>query len=608
MAATYLDAFHSLLQYRFTTVAEAVRELDALEDLDLAALVLELSRRKDLPTSPRAQKLVDFGKRLVDRVALDGHPAGLVEFLDAQRTPLPQVRRYAIQKAMQMGPKVDRVWTDLLVGVINREEDADVLRGALGLVEGNRFGEAPELAAPLSAALVRRLAERGPGSVRAQDALADRVRMARAVGALRVLTPELESLLGTTGGLETDVLASLIRALGGITSIRLDSVLEHFRRHGAATGRDEAVRVAVVDALGRPGVRATESDASDAAAALREILTGEGEGGLGKATSAEVRQHAIRSLGSFPGSETAAVLGSVALGEDAQEASVAGVVLRKAALKDEHAVEALITIANATTDAGRRIEALQSLAALGKNPELPTLPRARAAVREILATNAPPEVRLEAAAAAGALVDATAIDAVAAFWAEDPARVARLAAFFRLVEAVAALSEDHDPAIAAAFESLADDVPWKAVDDSVASLIQLFPRVSFQHLRARLLHAWATAEGAAPDVARSQLSTADAVLESVLDADAGPMREALIRLRIQVLTVWGGLAEDGEERKTRYLEAVSLAAESRDRETVGLARDLLDALEGADLAALLSDDEKTLLEEDRKAIEAVLQG
>ena len=518
---------------------------------------------------------------------------------------MPQVRRYAIQKAGQMAPKVDRVWTDLLVRVIRAEEDAEVLRGALGLVEGNRFGEALELAAPLASALALRLQARGPGSTREPDALADRVRMARALGGLRVLTPELETLLEATDGLETDVAASLIRALGGIAAVQLDAVLVHYRRHARATARDEAVRVAVVDALGRPGVRATDADAVAASAALREILTGEGDGGFGRSASAEVRQHAIRSLGSFPGAETAAVLRDVALGEDAQEASVAGVVLRKAATKDEHAVQALIEIARAATPPERRIEALQALGALGKNPDLPTLPLARAAARELLQTATPPEVRLEAGAACAALLDAEALLPLAAFWTEDVTRVARLGVFLDLAQALAGTGEAHDAAIVEAFESLAATAPWKAVDDSIASLSEQFPRTSLRSLRARLLLDQALASDTPTDEARGQLAVADALLEGALAGAAS--EEALLQLRIRVQARWGEIAPDAGERKAHFLQAVSLAAGSTTKATAGLVREILVALEGNDLAVLLSEKEKVALAESRALIEALLQ-
>ncbi|MFV1958595.1 MAG: hypothetical protein ACC662_04185, partial [Planctomycetota bacterium] len=365
LGAAYLDAFRELLGYDFRSVAEAVKTLDELKDLDLAALIRELSRRKDLPSSPEARTIVDYGKRLVDAVVVARSPAGLEEFLDPVRTPMPQVRRYAVQKALQMEPTADGTWTALLVRVLQGEDDADVLRGALDILEAIDLGEKPQEASQVSAALATRLAERGPMGLSVHDDVADRVRMARALGALGVPSAELDELLGRTRDLEDEVAAEVIRALGGVRGMRAEQILAHYRAHAKPTPRDRGIRMAAVDALGRPGVRAADGDPDVAGAALREILTGEGTLGLGRAAETEIRQHAIRSLGSYPGGATSKVLQAEAVAEDDAEGGVAIVVLRKAASADASAVAALREIATWDGAApGRRIAALQALLSL----------------------------------------------------------------------------------------------------------------------------------------------------------------------------------------------------------------------------------------------------
>ena len=113
-----------------------------------------------------------------------------------------------------------------------------------------------------------------------------------------------------------------------------------------------------------------------------------------------------------------------------------------------------------------------------------------------------------AATASVELVDPDAVAGLAAFWAEDPSRVARLIAFHGLVQALAAVDEKHDAGIVTAYEALAQAAPWKAVDDSIMRLVEQHPRTVFRHLRARLLHTWARDSEMSPEEARAQLQIA----------------------------------------------------------------------------------------------------
>ena len=333
MEAIYLDGFERLLGYRFASLDDAVARLEAFKGLDLARLTLALSRLKDLPTSPNRRVLLEYGKRLVDQVVAAGDPAGLEEFLDPARTRYVLLREYAIQKAAQMGPAPTGVWSRVLRVSLAAETDPTVLREGLTILERTGFAKEPVEAARIAAALAQRLQRYGPDAADGQDALADRVRMAKLVGSLRSRPHELDLLLATGERLETEVISQLVRALGGIRGIPAEDVLAFYRLSSTDPQRDRAIRIAVVDALGRPGLSAEGADgaAEAAAAALRELLTGEGGARLGRATDGDVRQHAIRSLGSHGSPETAAVLGALVLADDEKEAEVAVVVLRKTA-------------------------------------------------------------------------------------------------------------------------------------------------------------------------------------------------------------------------------------------------------------------------------------
>jgi len=609
LAAAYLDTFRQLLSFDFPAVAEAVKTLDELKDLDLAALIRELSRRKDLPTSPEARTIIDYGKRLVDAVVVARSPAGLEEFLDPTRTPMPQVRRYAVQKALQMEPTADATWTALLVRVLRGEEDADVLRGALDILEAIDFAEKPQEAGRISAALATRLGERGPTGLRAHDATADRVRMARALGALGVPSAELDELLGRTRDLEDEVAAEVIRALGGVKGMHAEQILAHFRAHGEATRRDRGIRIAAVDALGRPGVRASDGDPDVAAAALREILTGEGTLNLGRAKDTEIRQHAIRSLGSYPGEATSKVLQAEAVAGDDAEAGVAIVVLRKAASTDASAVAALREIATKDTAApSRRVAALQALLSLAKgkvDEGLRTV--ARQAARDVLGSGAPPEVRMQAARTAAGLADAEALPRVVALWLEDPSRRLDEGVLWDLIEGVAAAGKVHDAALVQTLETLAAKAPWAGVDALVRRLVEAQPRGTLRVARAGLLldHAGAIAK-ADPEAARSSLEEADALLSAVLGPQPTEDATGALALRVRALAALGRLAGDDAARKGRYLAAVHLAARSRRREVATQGREIATLLAAQPLAGLLTPEEAKQLAADQAAIGVVL--
>ena len=490
LAGEYLDAFGYFLGYRFASVEEAVKVLDSLAGYDVAGLVLELSRRKDSPDAPLHQRMVDYGKRLVDEAVQGRQVEALQEFLDPGRTPYAAIRRYAVQKAATMAPEPTPAWGALLRLSLAREADPEVLGGALALLERAGFAQVAGEASALAGTLAQRLTQRGPESLLGSDGLENRVRMVRLLGSLKVRPPEVEALVGRSRALEGDVLAELLRALGGMDGTRAEEILEQYRRHALANPKDQAIRVAAADALGRPGIRGEKGDPVTAAAALREILTGVGSLDLGRSEVSEVRQHAIRSLGGYGGEESAEVLRALALGEDSAEARVAIVVLRKTAALDPHAVAALADVARGDDlPPDRRIAAVQALGDLGGAPEAQVLPACEA-VRVVLDSAAPAEVRSAAASAAAGLADPAALAPVLAFWREtrDEARTTALRV---LLAAVVAEGPENDAGVAAVIEEVAaaGDVDLAAglADDLATDLER--PPLRLARARVRLLRA-----------------------------------------------------------------------------------------------------------------------
>lgn len=622
LEAIYLAGFARFLGYRFASLDEVLQTLEELKGLDLARLTRALSLRKDLPTSPDRRALLEYGKRLVDEVVQSGDPEGLAEFLDRAHTPYVLLRRYAIQKAAQMKPEPGAVWGRVLRIPLAGETDTTVLQEALTILERTGFANEPEEAARLSAELARRLERRGPDAAEGRDPLADRVRMAKLVGSLKTRPPELDALLAAGERLETEVVGQLVRALGGILGTPAKDILAFYRVTSDDPARDRSIRIAVVDALGRPGLSAEGSDAAAAAAALREILSGDGAENLGRATDRDVRQHAIRSLGSHASPETAGVLGSVVLGADAKEAGVAVVVLRKAATSNPHAARALAEAAGARDLAPeRRIQALEALAELG-GAEAESLEIAAEASRGVLASEeeaAPDEVRLEAAATCATLADPLALDVVFDWWAKAP-DADRASALRTLLLGVAKSTEEgaHDARLRATLLAVGQSGAWDQADAWSQELLADAPRAPIGLARAQILLERGLLDGEV-SARRAWLAESAALLEGLLAGEDAPADTA--HLLVRVLAAAGELAPTDEERKALYLRAVTTAVAGSDVKNGvaedGVAKDravalaqlgleVADRLQQEPLSALLTEAEVETLTEARRTLQARL--
>lgn len=607
LSAEYLAAFQRMFGYRFVTLDEAVQSLDALADRDLAGLVLALSQKKDAPDTPTRLKVIDYGKRLVDEVVTTGRPKAMAEFLDADLTPYPEVRRYAIEKAGQMSPAADAVWGQLLRNVLSRESDPGVLHGTLTLLERTGFAGVPEVAPRLTAALALRLRRGGGDIASGRDALEDRVRMARLIGTLRVRPPEFDALLAAEAELESEVLAELVRALGGVSGVKTDELLALYLRHGEAVEKSRSVRTAVVDALGRAGIRADEAEGAAAADALAELLTGQGGAGLGRSEDSDIRQHAVRSLGSHAGPATTELLRLLATAEDEAEARVSIVVLRKIAARDGDAVRALGEVAGASgLTPERRTLALEALTALGAKGAA-DLPAAQDAARAVLTSDAPDELRLIAARAVAALGDGRGLEPLLSFWeaAPDPERRAALDA---LLAALVAAGDPDDAAVGRALWRIGEQDGWDAAAALSRTLVEAHPRAGLTFARAKILHERAGVPDRSLEDRRKDVAEAELLIDTLL----GPAPEAdpwsAQPLRVHVLRRAGELAEDDAERRDRYLEAVHNAtlAGGEDMATLGLS--LVDLLNTPPLQALLTPEQVGRLNADRAVLESRLGG
>ncbi len=611
LASAYLDAFQQLFAYRFASVEEAVTTLESLAGLDLASVNAELSRRKDAPTSQMGRKLLEYGKRLVDAAVQSGNLDDFEEFLDPARTQMRELRRYAVQKVAALSPRADPAWTRILALILRGEDDAQTLKRALDILDGVAFAEVPDEARKLSSAIARRLLERGPDGLRERDAIDDRVKMAKDLGVLRQRTPEIDQILAQSGSMSQPVLVEVVRSLGSLAGANAKELGSIYAEAKGGDDRAQAVRAAVMDALGRPGLRTSPDETVAAAALLREVLTGEGAEGVGRAASTTVRKAALRSLGSYPGAQTAEVLRRYALGDDADEAKVAIVVLGKAAFQDDAAVGALADIARSdTTPVDRRTQALQSLAALGHGAPAGRLSVAHDVVTALLASKtAQPEVRFEAAKTAASLGDAAALGDVADFWLEDPSRPVGTGALADLIEDAARADDTHDDQIA---EVLLDKVlkkaPWSGVDELSARLVQQHARNGLRLARAKLLFERATTADLSSAEAQASLEPADQLLVAVLGADPKDDATGALPLRVKVQIALGSLAPDDATRKGHLLLAVQLAAKSGQAETAKLGRGAADTLAQPPLLALLTPEEKSRLDQDHAAIDRVLKG
>ncbi len=607
LSAEYLAAFQRMFGYRFATLNGAVENLEALADRDLAGVILVLSQKKDAPDAPTRLKVVDYGKRLVDGVVATGRPKALAEFLDSALTPYAEVRRYAIEKAGQMSPAADAVWGQLLRDVLAGEADKGVLRDTLTLLERTGFSGVPEVAPRLAAALALRLKRGGPDTTPARDALDDRVRMAQLIGTLRVRPTEFDALLTAEAELEAEVLAELVRALGGVPGVKTDELLALYLRHGEAGEKSRSVRIAVVDALGRAGIRADQAEGAAAADALSELLTGDGAAGLGRSDNSDIRQHAVRSLGSHSGPATTELLRVLATGDDEPEARVAIVVLRKIAARDGDAVRALGEVARTAGLAPeRRTLALEALAALG-SAGAADLPAAQEAARTVLASEAPDTLRLVAARAVAALSDGSALEPLLAFWEAAP-DVERRKVLDTLITALAAAGPQHDAALGRAVWRIGGQDGWDAAAALSRSLLEAAPRAGLSFARAKVLFERAGLTDRGADLRRQDLAEA----EELVDALLGPAPESdpwsALPLRVHILRRAGELAKTDGERRDRYLEAVHQATLTAGEDMATLGLSLVELLMAPPLAALLTPEQSTQLDADRSTLAARLGG
>lgn len=519
------------------------------------------------------------------------------------------VRRYAMLKAPSLAPSNNAAWARILERIFRREDDAEVLGGALNLLSQVRFAEQPDHALALSSAIARRLLAHGAVGGAARDRTEDRVRMAQAIASLRARTEEFRTLLDHSAELETPVLAELVRALGRIDGASTMEILGYFRQGDDGSDRGREIRIAAVDALGRPGLGAAGQDGDRAGAALREMLGGEGDLGIGRVDDPRVRLNALRSLGNHPGEATADLLRRLALGSDEAEAKVAIVVLRKIAVSGANAVGALAEIViDETAATPRRIEALQALAGMKGAAQEDAVVRARGTARRVLESKADVEVRKEAARTAAALADPTALDAVAGFWLEAPADEDRRIAFRDLIDAVASTGEGQDVAIARTLDGLRGKAPKAGLEALTRSLLERHPRNPFRRVMCLILLDRAQEEGTPPDAARAALEEADLLLQAILGPEPQDDEYGALGLRVRVKALLGDLAKDAAAKKTHWLEAVRLAARSTDPEVATEGRAVAEHFDDPKLSKALTPDERRRLGEDRAALEKVLVG
>jgi hypothetical protein len=587
LAKAYLDAFQVVLGFRFPSVDTAVTELEKQKGRHLHEIIRALSKLRDTERSPERELLLRLGMQVVDSAVAGGQPEKLGVFLDPRKVDVPELRLYAVQQAAKMNPQPNEVWARLLCTPFTWEDDLRVFRGLLDLIEQMTFTTDPAAlvaADSLGDCVVKRLEVRDP--------VADRVRLASILGRIKIRQKAIEALTNIVGENEVLVRAALIRALGAVENASAEDVLTPYRDHA---GDDEAkvlVRVAVAEALGGPGMVAHAGPA--AAAALREILDGQGDAGLGRDGDARVRLQAIRSLRNHPGEETSRVLGAIALATDDQEADAAFLVLGAHVLRtkqDEHgpAVLALAAVVRERqAPMERRRRALKELAALDVEVAAAVRTHVMEAAREVLgATEDPLDLRLQAADTAAALADGLALAPLVAFWREEPGehRAAKLEA---LLVAVAAAGGAHDEGIADTLLAVAATGRWDWSIERAGTLVESYPRVGVQVAWARLLHARGGVEERSLDERRADLEAAHGRLDAVLAAAAPEEAEKARRLHVLVLRDLGALyAPDDpaslEKRKEAFLEAVRIASESTDPQTAQLALPLIDDLNGREL-------------------------
>jgi hypothetical protein len=597
LASEYLDAFYRRLGYRFPTVEDAVARLEGKRDWDLTALVLWLSLLKDSQEAPVRQKLLEWGKRLVDEAVQKAEPARLKEFVDPSLTNLPELRLYALQQAARLTPRPDAAWTEIFCTVLSSERDPRGLRQGLALLEKMTFGDGDADAARIAACALARL--------KGHDPLDDRLRLAKVLGLLRVRSAVLEALQPDFGALDLEVRAELVRALGMVAGARASDVLRYYQEApGGGAADQKKLRVAAADALARRGM--VQSDPAGAAAALRAMLTGQAD--LPKAEDADVRQQAIRSLDRYPGAETAAVLAALALAGEMQQAQAALVVLeghlrRQPAADHEPAIRELAGLAT-NTDAPKDVRArsLQALAQVpaGVDPGLRQV--VRDAARSVLSSDVPADLRVLAAQTSAALADPEALGPMFQFWSEGPG-AERDKALRALLAAVAGAGDASDALIQDVVLRVGQAGAWDLAVQTARALVEASPRLPLRILAAETLLGRSGVEARPAAERRADLEGADALARAAFEGANGPPRGRLLMLRLRILAALAAFPQAATAEQDAWrLQAVLLAADAESAEAAQLVAPMLELLRGADLA----DEDRARLDAAGAKIEALI--
>jgi hypothetical protein len=598
---TILGALDGLLVYRFRNLKEASEYLEGAQKTPYGDKLKELSRRKDRATQDR-DLAIAYGRELI---ALAQGPKALLDRLNPAVTPYPQLRLEAIKRAARLKPEANDDWVALFRLVFLEGTDEQVGREAIKILDGADFGRNPKAADPVAAAVAERLARRNGDGVeyrrdlaRVLGDLGNRAHLARALGQAADAGTEVE----------LDVFTELIRSAGKVERAKAEDVLLFYPRDLSDPARVTAIREAVVEALGRSGVRT--SDGAAAAKALREILRGDGE--FPRAQSASVRRLAIDKLEAYPGPETSDLLGELAEGPDEEEAASAIQVLSQILLRypeDRHAPRALAALAHQALAESRRVLALRQLG--GLPPAAPADVRAEVleVLHGILTPEAPPALRLAAARTAAALGDGSALDAILAAWKSEPASEDWMRVLQDAVSNTVGRGPADDEAVARTLALIAREPQGLGLALDVArSVTALAPsRPVLQAALAALLAERARANPADPQSA-SDLKEADDILERAVPAlPAGKDQEAARGLWVRVLGALAAAAGDTEEAKAKLLDAVRAAAASQDRAVAQQGLDLSRRLETEPLRKLLTAAEQAELDVALGRIRAALQ-
>ncbi len=563
LVVEWRNAVDEILAYPFPTAASALAFLDGIVGASRED-VLEALLRRGSPDADRDRaNAVAWAKRLI---ALAERPEQLEEFVDVRRTPYLDVRREAIQRAGKLrlpgedgpGSPTDGVaWAKLLCIVLDRETDDTALSAGITILSRASFREVPAVATKLARCVSARL--RNPAGPLATP---DRARLATVFGRLDNAEALLETLQWARAegqGVETEVLAALIRATGQVQRIPAEVPVQFYASHLGDEEHDREIRRAVADALGSPGMTGDEG----AGAALRALLSGQGPPDLAKETFPANRENAVHRLQNHPGAETSDLLLALATGSEEDPAKAALNVLGAQAINEPSAARALAEVVRRPGPEARRRLAVRGLD--GVKPGAPPDVRAdvAAALRDVLVDPAAPDaLRREALATAVKLADPALLMSATVYALEKRDDPDRRSALVDLFTRVAEGGESGDAPIDDALASMAGKGAHDLAVELAGTLVAKAGRPLLLVARARTLYARGTVESRPETDRLRDLQDAHRLLEGG-GAAATPPVEQSVPLHARILESLAALLPAGKQRNELLLRAVELYADRR---------------------------------------------